>query len=128
VSAYVYAYEPDRNPATGEPLIDEATGEFRASASPMLTVVCTTLRTPLGRCYADPSLGVDWSAHDKLRVNSAADAAAKIRAALKRYVDNGSISNLDVTVETAPDLGRLLYRVAFTDVRLNLRLTTNGTV
>jgi hypothetical protein len=82
----------------------------------------------LGRCYADPSLGVDWSAHDKLRVNSAADAAAKIRAALKRYVDNGSISNLDVTVETAPDLGRLLYRVAFTDVRLNLRLTTNGTV
>ncbi len=123
-----YAFEPDRDPATGEPLLDATTGELRESASPMLTVVCTTLRTPLGRCYADPTLGVDWSAHDKLRVSSAADAAAKIRAALKRYVDNGSITNLAVQTETAPELGRLLYSVSFTDVRLNARFTTTGTL
>ena len=48
-----YAFEPDRDPATGEPIIDATTGEFRASASPMLTVVCTTLRTPdRGACQA----------------------------------------------------------------------------
>ena len=35
-----YAFEPDRDPATGEPIIDATTGEFRASASPMSAGRC----------------------------------------------------------------------------------------
>lgn len=124
----VYAFEPDRDPASGEPLLDRATGEFRAATSPMLVVVCTTLRTQLGECLADPTMGVDWLSLDRKTRGVASDAAAKIRAALARYVTAGSISNLTVTVDTdGSTTARLTYRVTFTDVRLQQQLTTTGT-
>jgi hypothetical protein len=125
----VYAFEQDRAAATGEPLQNAATGEFRESASPMLTVVCTTLRTQKGACLVDPGMGVDWLSIDKDKTGASADAAAKIRAALARYVNAGSISGVEVTVDTdGSSTRRLLYRVAFTDTRLQQRLTTAGTL
>lgn len=94
----------------------------------MMSVVANTLTTDLGSCGAKPDFGVRYD-----RVQNADPAApaaweAEVRRALSRYVLAGLLVVEDVRVEAdiTGHTAKLLYSVAFLDVRAQRRATFRG--
>ena len=103
---------PAIDPATGDLSLDD--GALAWAPSSPVGLVVWVLRTPLGSCAADPSIGVDWS---KARLDTE-DAPQALRAELERAVqwvaEGGWIRDLAVTAERLPPRG-LAYVIAFHD-------------
>ena len=121
-----YAFARELNPQTGDwPYV--ASGTFVHAASPALEIVKRVLRTPRGSCPLDPAAGVDWTQVDPIGTNAEAAAESMLRSALTPLVQRGVISDLRVvSVRVDRELGRLLYELAFVDVRLRQRRTFSG--
>ena len=111
--------------ADGAPTLD-ARGTWTRATSPAMEQVLITLRTQLGSAPAMPSLGVDWTRIDKLRVSAPADAATAIRAGLDFLVRAGTIRDLKVSAKVSAARGHLTYTVDFVDVLLASRQTTGA--
>lgn len=109
-----YAFARDFSSPTAQPTI--TTGHWTPGA-PALQRVLRILRTPLGGCLLDPTLGVDWRRLDKAAPNAAVTCRAIVLAGLKRLVADGSITNVSVAVDQ-PNSTALYYTVTFTDPRL----------
>lgn len=109
--------------AAGAPTLTTS-GAWTRATSPALEQVLIILRTPLGACAVDPTLGVDWQRVDKLRLSAPADAETVIRAGLLRLVRAGTIKDLKVTTKVNAARGLLTYEVDFVDVLLSVRLST----
>ena len=50
---------PAIDPETGDLLLDDGSLAWAPSAA--IGLIVWVLRTPLGKCLADPALGVDWT-------------------------------------------------------------------
>lgn len=112
MTAY-YAYTPRVDPLTGQ---ITAWGTDLRPGQPSAEMVALTLRTPLGSYAPDPDEGVDLSIVQSATQNVANVWKAEVERALARYVRNGVIRDLQVTVDLQSD-GQLLYDVAFVDPR-----------
>lgn len=113
-----YAITRARSGADGDLRWDEVRNTWRRAESPATELVVIALRTQLGECLVDGTLGVDWSSVDKLRTDAQATARAAIIAGLRRYVVAGYIGDVDVRVMVFPSRGRIEFDVSFVDVRL----------
>jgi hypothetical protein len=121
-----YTITRKRAPTTGEPLMAAAPNANRwaIAAAPMTEPVAMTMRSQLGACALDPSLGVNWRAIDKLRTGASATARFVIEQALARYVTAGLIANVVVAAEVVG--ARVEWDVAFTDPRTKTRPRITG--
>jgi len=102
------------DPATGDVVMDRARRTWARAASPELAVVQNVLRTPLGSAGRDRTYGV--APVDNAAPNAAAVWRQNVLRALARWVDNGTLREVDVTSEVTPLPGggaALAYRVTF---------------
>ena len=119
-----YAATRARSGLTGDVLFDDRRGTWKLAASPATEMVLIILRTPLGKCLARPSLGVDWSRVNKLRTDAPATAQAAVNAALAPLVRDGFIRDPQVTARVFSSRGLLELDVSFIDVRLRAQTRT----
>ena len=103
---------PAIDPSTGNLSLDD--GALAWAPSAPVGLVVWALRTPLGTCAADTSIGVDWS---KARTDTA-DAPQALEAELARALqwiaEGGWIRDLAVTAERLAPRG-ISYVIAFHD-------------
>lgn len=115
------------DPVTGDRSLVAATRTWEEPASPELALVQNVLRTPKGTAGRDPSYGVEPI--DNAAPNAAAVWRQNVLAALKRWIDRGTLR--DVTVEsevaTGPEGASLRYRVTFYGRSRRERQTFTGT-
>lgn len=91
----------------------------------MMAVVANTLTTDVGSCGAAATFGVRFDRVQNADPAAAAAWEAEVRRALNRYVLAGLLVVESVTVEAdiASHTPKLLYSVAFVDVRAGRRAT-----
>lgn len=101
------------DPETGDRAWDAARGTWASAKSPELAIVQGVLTTELGSAARDRTYGVEGVD------NAAPDAFAKWRAnvfrALKYWIDNGVLRDVEVTGDVRPFEGTatLVYTVTF---------------
>lgn len=101
------------DPVTGDRSLLAATRTWEEPASPELALVQNVLRTPKGSAARDPSYGVEPV--DNAAPNAAAVWRQNVLAALKRWIDRGTLRDVTVEAEVvdAPTGAELRYRVTF---------------
>lgn len=104
--------------------------QWIAEDPPMVAVVANALTTDLGSCGAAPEFGVRFATVQNVDDSTGAAWEAEIRRALQPYVLAGLLTDLDVRVETSTSghTARVLYEVAFVDVRAGRRGTFRAEV
>lgn len=117
-----YAYSRALNAGSGDLQFSGST--FVAATSPALEIVLRTLRTVRGSCLASPAFGVAWDRVATLRTTAVADARSAITDGLIGLVRANVIRDLVLDVEVDAGRGRVLFAVAFLDVRLGTRVST----
>lgn len=115
------------DPVTGDRSLPAATRTWEEPASPELALVQNVLRTPKGTAARDPSYGVEPV--DNAAPNAAAVWRQNVLAALKRWIDRGTLRDVTVEAEVvdAPTGAELRYRVTFYGRSRAGRQTFNGT-
>jgi hypothetical protein len=113
-----YAITRSRSGNDGEVQWDATRNSWLRASSPAAELVLIALRTQRGECLVDLTLGVDWAAVDKLRVDAQATARAVILAGLARYVTAGQIRDVTADVQVFSARGLLAFDVSFIDVQL----------
>ncbi|MDO9016548.1 MAG: hypothetical protein Q8S73_26575 [Deltaproteobacteria bacterium] len=103
---------PAIDPGTGDLSLDDGALAWAPSAA--IGLVVFVLRTPLGKCLADPEIGVDWRVASTDTADAPQALRREIERALRWVTEGGWITGLAVTVERAAP-GRLSYTVAFHD-------------
>ncbi len=103
---------PAIDPATGDLSLDD--GSLAWSESAPIGLVVWTLRTPLGTCAADPSLGTDWRAARTDTADAPQALAAELERALQWIVAGGWITDLATSAERMAPRG-IRYTIAFHD-------------
>lgn len=120
-----YGYARAFDPNTGDVSFDASRSTW-ATHPPALQRVLIALRTPLGGCLLDPTLGCDWGRVQKAGPSAGATCRSVILAGLQPLVADGSIR--DVKVKADLKGASLLYEVTYTDVRLQKVQTVPGQV
>jgi len=91
---------------------------------PMLETVILALRTPRGRCLADPTFGLDYSVAQKATSDVGSRWTSAVRDCLSRWVKSGQLQDLQVQVDV--EVTSLFYAVSFIDPRIPLPRQTTG--
>lgn len=97
------------DPTTRDVDFDDARGTWFRAESPELALVRAVCSTPKGRRLAKQSFGVAWPSKATANVESVARAA--ILDALRAYVANGTLRDVDATARSEGEA--LFYEVTF---------------
>ena len=103
---------PAIDPETGDLLLDDGSLAWAPSAA--IGLIVWVLRTPLGKCLADPALGVDWTKASTDTADAPQALQRELERALRWIGEGGWARDLAVTVERGAP-GRIAYTIAFHD-------------
>lgn len=98
------------DPMTGDLALDD--GNLVAAASAALGLVVWTLRTPLGECLVDATLGTNWKLARTATAGVELALARELERALRWIEELGYLTDLKATVKA--EGRRLAWVVAFT--------------
>jgi hypothetical protein len=105
VNTFVFAIDPN----TGDLALDDGLPVAAPSAAIGLAVF--TLRTPLGECPVDPTLGVNWKLARTATVGVELALARELERALRWVEEGGYLAKLKATAAAAGN--RLAWAVSF---------------
>lgn len=104
------------DPATGDLALDPVAATWVQAPAPAVEQVAFLLGTSLGTCPLDPSAGVDWAKVAAAAISQRSVVArAAILAGLKSLVDDGTLTQLSVSVSQAGNGNGIAYVVTFVD-------------
>ena len=102
------------DPTTGDAVMNRARRTWARAASPELAIVQNVLRTPLGSAARDRTFGV--APVENAAPNAAAVWRQNVLRALARWIESGTLRDVEVASEVTPLPGggaALAYTVRF---------------